>query len=173
MRIYIYKTTMAAILLGAAALAVPGVNATPFGGIGWQSVMGIVQANNVVGSGTGAVTGGPSPWWTQSGRVNVDPTRGTVRFEVHGLVLAAGNAIGTPGPVVQVKGTLVCDTDGSASGGNSVIVDTPLVELDEAGNARFNGAVGTLPAVCTSEPDIAFLVRTGSGRWIANGTVLE
>jgi hypothetical protein len=46
--------------------------------------------------------------------------------------------------VVQVKGTLVCDTDGSASGGNSVLVDTPLVELDDEGNARFNGRVSSL-----------------------------
>jgi len=30
-----------------------------------------------------------------------------------------------------------------------------------------------LPAVCSSEPDIAFLIRVGAGRWIANGTVLR
>jgi hypothetical protein len=71
------------------------------------------------------------------------------------------------------QGTLVCDTDGSASGGNSVLVDTPLVDLDEDGDAKFHGNVGAFPAVCTSEPDIAFLIRTGSGRWIANGTVLH
>ena len=38
--------------------------------------------------------------------------------------------------------------------------------------ARFNGRV-TVPAVCGSEPDVAFLIRTASGRWIANGTVLR
>jgi hypothetical protein len=39
-------------------------------------------------------------------------------------------------------GTLVCDTDGSASGQkNSVIVDTPLVDLDDEGDAQFNGRV--------------------------------
>ena len=38
---------------------------------------------------------------------------------------------------------------------------------------RFHGNVGALPAVCTSEPDIAFLIRTSSGRWIANGTVIR
>jgi hypothetical protein len=38
--------------------------------------------------------------------------------------------------VVQVKGTLVCDTNGSAGGGNSVIVDTPLVDLDEDGGRQ-------------------------------------
>jgi hypothetical protein len=30
-----------------------------------------------------------------------------------------------------------------------------------------------LPAVCMSEPDIAFLIRTAGGRWIGNGTVLR
>ena len=75
--------------------------------------------------------------------------------------------------IAAVKGTLVCDTDGSASGGNSVLVDTQMVELDERGNARFNGSVGALPAVCISEPDVAFLIRVGAGRWIANGTVLR
>ena len=88
-------------------------------------------------------------------------------------MLAGGNFIGTPGTVLQVKGTLVCDTDGSASGQNSVLVDTPLVDLDEQGDARFNGNVGALSPVCMSEPDIAFLIRTASGRWIGNGTVLR
>jgi hypothetical protein len=62
--------------------------------------------------------------------------------------------------------------DGSTSGGNSVNVDTPLVELDDEGNARFNGRV-TLPATCATEPDVAFLIRTASGYWVANGTVLR
>jgi len=163
---------VASLALGMAAVGQHAA-ASGFSNIGWQSMMGIVQANAVVGSGTGAVTGGPSPWWSQSGRANVNPDNGIIHFEVHGLVLAVGNSIGTPGPVLKVKGTLVCDTDGSATGGNSVLVDTPLVDLDDQGNARFNGALGPLPAACVSEPDIAFLVRTSAGRWIANGTVLE
>lgn len=160
------------LALGAAVI---GQNASADSGdtLRWQSVIGIAQANNVVGSGTGAVTGGGTPWSSQDGNVNVDLTRGKINFNVHGLVLAGGNSIGTPGAVVQVKGTLVCDTDGSASGGNSVLVDTPLVDLDDQGNAQFNGKVGALPAVCASEPDAAFLVRVGAGRWIANATVLR
>ena len=49
----------------------------------------------------------------------------------------------------------------------------PLVTLSDEGNARFHGSVGPLPAACTSEPDMAFLVRIGAGRWIANGAVLR
>ena len=150
-----------------------GANADSGDNVHWQSVIGIVQPNNVVGVGTGAVTGAPGPWAALGGRVKVDLRRGRVDFNTDGLVFAGGNAIGTPGAVVQVKGTLVCDTDGSASGGNSVLVDTPLVELDDQGDAHFGGSVGTLPAACASEPDMAFLIRTGTGRWIASAIVLR
>jgi polyisoprenoid-binding protein YceI len=138
----------------------------------WQSVIGIIQGGNVVGSGTGAASGAPGPWSAQNGHVTVDLTRGRVEFNVRGLVFAAGNAIGNTGTVAQVKGTLVCDTDGSASAGNSILVDTPLVDLDDEGDAHFSGNV-TIPAVCATEPDIAFLIRTASGKWIGNGTVLR
>ena len=139
----------------------------------WQSVIGIIQGGNVVGSGTGAVTGVPGPWSAQGGHVAVDLTQGKIQFDVRGLVFAAGNAIGNTGTVAQVKGTLVCDTDGSASAGkNSILVDTPLVDLDEEGDAHFSGRV-SMPVVCATEPDIAFLIRTASGRWIGNGAVLR
>jgi hypothetical protein len=160
------------VALGAAVVG-QGASANSDDVARWQSVSGIAQANNVVGSGTGAVTGGGVPWATLDGRANVNLNKGEVSFNVRGLVLAGGNAIGTPGTVLQVKGTLVCDTDGSASAGNSVLVDTPLVDLDEEGNARFSGRLGALPVVCVSEPDIAFLIRVGAGRWIANGSVLR
>jgi hypothetical protein len=138
----------------------------------WQSVIGIIQGGNVVGTGTGAVTGAPGPWSAQGGHVIADLTHGRIQFDVRGLVFAAGNAIGNTGTVAQIKGTLVCDTNGSASAGNSILVDTPLVDLDEEGDAHFSGFV-TMPVVCATEPDIAFLIRTASGRWIGNGTVLR
>ena len=138
----------------------------------WQSVIGIIQGGNAVGTGTGTAIGAPGPWSAQGGHVAVDLTRGKMQFDVRGLVFAAGNAIGNTGTVAQVKGTLVCDTDGSASKGNSVLVNTPLVDLDDEGNAHFNGNI-SLPVVCATEPDIAFLIRTAGGRWIGNGTVLR
>lgn len=163
---------VAGLALGA---AVVGGNASAGEGdnLSWQSVVGIVQANNIVGTGTGAVTGAPGPWSALGGHVNVNLGKGLIDFNVDGLVLAGGNAIGTPGTILTVKGTLVCDTDGSASGGNSVLVDTPPVVLGEQGDAEFHHLVGSLPPVCTSEPDVAFLIRTGGGRWIANGAVLR
>ena len=138
----------------------------------WQSVIGIIQGGNVVGSGTGAMTGAPGPWSAQGGHVAVDFKHSRIDFDVHGLVFAAGNSIGNTGTVGQIRGTLLCDTNGSATGGNSVFVDTPLVDLDDEGNAHFSGNVN-LPMVCATEPDVAFLVRLGSGRWIGNGVVLR
>jgi hypothetical protein len=136
----------------------------------WADIIGIVQAGNVVGSGTGQVAGGLQPWSTSRGSAAVNLQTGDVHFRVEGLVLAGGNSIGTPDGITQVKGTLVCDTDGSAGGGNSTLVDTPLVTLSAQGDAEFNGSVGSLPAACL-EPDIAFLVRIAAGRWIAAGVV--
>ena len=136
----------------------------------WEDIVGIIQAGNQVGSGTGRVTGGGQPWSTTSGKAQVDLRSGKVKFVVKGLVLAGGNSIGTPDGITAVKGTLVCDTNGSAGGGNSVLVDTDLVPLSPQGEASFSGEV-VLPAVCDTEADIAFLVRTGGGAWIANGAV--
>ena len=139
----------------------------------WQSVIGIIQGGNVVGSGTGAITGAPGPWSAQGGHVAVNLTQGRIQFDVRGLVFAGGNAIGNTGTVAQVKGTLVCDTDGSASATkDSAFVDTPLVDLDDEGNAHFSGNV-SMPVVCATEPDIAFLIRTAGGKWIGNATVLR
>ncbi|HEV8715402.1 MAG TPA: hypothetical protein VGX03_21555 [Candidatus Binatia bacterium] len=150
----------------------------------WARIIGIQQAFDLVGVGTGQVTGG-APWETTVGAARVNLTTGRLRFAVQGLVLAVGSAgggaftgldIGTPAGVSQVKGTLVCDVDGSAGGGNSVLVDTPAVLLSAKGDARFNGNVGPLPVVCSSEPDIAFLIRivlpaAFADRWIAAGAV--
>jgi hypothetical protein len=173
MHAFLRKSLIVSSLVFGVAVISGNASADPGDTVHWKSVIGIIQANSVVGTGTGAVTGAPGPWSAQSGNVSVNLDRGKFDFDVRGLVLAAGNSIGTPGSTLQVKGTLVCDTNGSAPGANSVLVDTPLVDLDDEGDARFHGNVGTLPAVCASEPDVAFLIRTSSGKWIANGTVLR
>jgi hypothetical protein len=136
----------------------------------WKQIVGIISAGNTVGSGTGKVTGGGAPWHTSRGNAEVNLSTGDVRFNVEGLVLAGGNSIGTPDGVTSVKGTLVCDTTGVSSP-NSVVLDTALVTLDAQGNARFKGNLGSLPVACTSQPNIAFLIRTGGGAWIASGMV--
>jgi hypothetical protein len=136
----------------------------------WRQIVGIIAPGNTVGSGTGKATGGGTPWTTSRGNAEVNLTTGDLRFNVEGLVLAGGNSIGTPDGVTTVKGTLVCDTTGVNSP-NSVLVDSSLVPLDAQGDAKFKGNLGILPAACTSQPNIAFLIRTASGGWIASGMV--
>jgi hypothetical protein len=146
----------------------------------WREVVGIIQPGNVVGSGTGAVTGGLLPWVTTGGVALVNLDTGEIQFVVKGLVLAGGNPIGTRADITAIKGTLVCDTNGSAGGGNSAVVQTAAVPLSLDGDAHFTGNPGSLPAVCSSEPDLAFLIRIAevngvavSGPWIAFGAVRE
>jgi hypothetical protein len=149
--------------------------------VSWRQVVGIIPAGNTVGTGTGAVPGGFLPWTTTAGAAHVNLRNGETQFVVRGLVFAGGApgiTIGTPGPVTAVKGTLVCDVDGSASDGNSVLLDTASVPLSATGDAQFSGHID-LPSVCSTESDIAFLVRVSAfgsspvnGPWIANGAVL-
>jgi hypothetical protein len=153
----------------------------------WKTVDGVLRTGDLVGEGTGQVTGG-IPWTTSGGSVDVNLGNGNVTFDVKGLVLAVGSdatvgftgvPIGTPGPVTKVKGTLVCDVDGAGNGGNSVDVDTPATTLDSQGNAHFAGSfTSTLPAICSSENDDAFVIRIVepvffANAWIAFGAVRD
>lgn len=100
-----------------------------------------------------------------------------------------GIQIGQTGWVTQVKGTLVCNLDGTY-GANSVRIDTPATTLDLQGNASFSGSfTASLPAVCSSatpygQADDAFVIRIVScptvatpcpfaDLWIAFGAVLR
>ena len=132
--------------------------------IKWERIVGAQVFGDVVGVGTVA-----APWTTTDGLAKVDLASGKVKFKVRGLVLAVGSApadslfglgIGTTATVTEVKGTLVCNVDGTNTvKGQSVVVDTDEVALDAQGDAQFNGTI-SIPAVCSSAPeDTAFLIR--------------
>jgi len=131
----------------------------------WRTIVGILQANNVVGN----INGGGAPWTTLGGRARVDLARSRLDFDVQGLVLAGGNSIGTPGAINQVMGTLLCDP-----GGANLAFDTTPVPLSPQGDADFSGQIGPSTSTCNSS-NVAFLVRIAGGanpgRWIANGAV--
>jgi hypothetical protein len=172
------KVNTRRILLSAGTLAVlsaTSVMAIPNQEVRWESFVGNIRtgAAGAVGSGTGTVNAAGAPWVAIAGKTRVDLATGELRFRITGLVLADTNAVGTPGNNPQVFGTLVCDTDGSAGGGNSVLVPTPLVPLSAQGDAEFNGNLGPLPGACVNEPDIAFLVRSATGVYFAAGIVRE
>ena len=127
----------------------------------WRTVVGILQAGNLVGN----IAGGGQPWTTLGGHASADLSSGRVEFDVRGLVLAGGNAIGNADGINQVKGTLVCD-----AGGQNLAFDTVLVPLSARGDAEFAGVVGPIPTTCTPA-NVVFLIRIAAGRWIANGAV--
>ncbi len=179
------RTTIVAFLAPVFALALSSglANAQT---LHWHRIFGIPEAFNVVGSGTGKVTGG-IPWVTTSGHAEVNLSTGHVNFRVKGLVLSVGSNsgaglfgvdIGTTGGIPMVKGTLVCNVSGAVNSGNSVLVDTDPVPFSPQGNARFDGDVGALPAQCGTS-DVAFLIRIAlpsnpsfNNLWIAAGGVL-
>jgi hypothetical protein len=166
------KTVLALVAVGGAIALLWGPKPVfgDGGAVRWKEILGITQTGNIVGSGTGKVTGGLLPWHATAGKAYVNLVTGELHFTVQGLVLAAGNFIGTRADVAQIRGTLVCDTTGSANG-NSTLVDTDLVPLSLHGNAGFSGSVGPLPSACLNSPNIAFLIRSPRGLWIANGSV--
>jgi len=123
----------------------------------WKTIIGIEQAGNVVDG----VTGGGQPWSALGGEASVDLRSGEVEFTVHGLVLAGGNSIGTPGAVVSVAGTVVC--------GVGISVATPQVPLSPQGDAEFDGVVAVPPG-CKSS-NIGLLLTAPNGQWIANASV--
>ncbi|MBI4523350.1 MAG: hypothetical protein HY695_06000 [Deltaproteobacteria bacterium] len=155
------------LLLRSSAIAIPDQE------VRWEGFVGNIRtgAAGAVGSGTGAVNAAGGTWVTTGGEARVKLASGEIRFNIEGLVRADGNDVGTPGSNTQVRGTLVCDTNGSAGAGNSTLVPTPLVPLSPQGDAEFKGNVGPLPAACINEPDIAFLVRSTSGSWFAAAIV--
>jgi len=133
----------------------------------WGNIVGTAVFGDVVGVGSGAVDGA-APWNTTKGAASVNLTSGKTSFSVTGLILAVGAApadslsglgIGTSAGVTEVKGTLVCNVDGT-HGANSATVDTSSVALSFQGNATFKGTLSSIPAECTSAPgDTAFLIR--------------
>jgi hypothetical protein len=158
-------SAVGALLLVAIA---PPSQADDSGLVRWKKIIGIEQAGNVVGNPPNTVTGGGQPWSTLEGEVVVNLDDGTVDFEVRGLVLAGGNAIGTPDGVTNVKGTLVC---GLMTGETTTIISTNPVPLSAQGNAEFSGSFTSSTAGC-SATDVAFLVtNAANGAWIGNGAV--
>jgi hypothetical protein len=106
---------------------------------------------------------------SREAQVTVNLATGQLQFQVHALVLAGGNSIGTvPSTITSVVGTVICIV---APSGPNVIFNTVPVALSSSGDAQFSGPVGAIPTSCTSS-NIAFLVRNSvTGNWIANGSV--
>jgi hypothetical protein len=161
------KNTLGTAAIGASLLAAIAAPSAAFGGDGdvrWRKIVGILDANNVVGG----ILGSSQPRSALGGEARINLNDGTVEFEVRGLVQAGGNQVGTTliAPL-GIKGTIICRPGQS----NESVIDTPVVPLSPRGDAQFDGSFTSSTAGC-STTDIAFLIRNAlGGSWIANGAI--
>jgi hypothetical protein len=135
----------------------------------WARIVGVITALNV-DNPVGNISSGTFPWTTRSGIARVDLNNGNVSWEVDGLVINGAVFSGTPGPITDVRGTLVCN----AGTGNQTVFNTNSRPLDSHGDAQFSGHFlnGGIPTTACGNP--IFLIRIAfpagaAGRWIATG----
>jgi len=134
----------------------------------WHDIVGVITAQGVNNPVSANVSSGTFAWSTSGGKARVDLATGDASFEVDGLVINGTMFSGTPGPVTQVVGTLVCNP-GDAT--QELALDTAPVALNAQGDARFSGPIHSIPTVCANP---LFLVRIAvpagaAGLWIATG----
>jgi hypothetical protein len=135
----------------------------------WLDIIGVITAQGVANPISDNISSGTFAWSTSSGNARVDLATGAASFDVQGLVINGTAFSGTPGPVTAVTGTLVCNPGDQTE----MAIDTAAVPLDAQGDAKFNGTIPAIPAVCANP---LFLVRIAvpagaAGRWIATGAV--
>jgi len=143
----------------------------------WQNISGVITALNVDNpvspvdaDGTPVapiIHSGTFPWRTNSGRATINLETGAVSFNVQGLVINGARFSGTPGPITEVTGTLVCNTGVLNMQSTH---NTGAVPLSAQGDAQFSGHFGQL-GQCGNP---VFLIRIfnpagARGRWIATG----
>jgi len=137
----------------------------------WPSIAGVITAQDV-DNPVADIDSGTFAWTTSDGEAAVDLNSGAVFFQIEGLVINGTMFSGTPGPVTEVIGSVVCNP-GQADNGNSTeaVYSTTPVPLSADGNAGFSGSVGSIKSPCDNP---LFLVRISQpagalGRWIATG----
>src|SRR5467141_3009993 len=122
------------------------------------------------------IDSGTFAWSVRSGHARVDLMTGHAAFEVEGLAINGAQFSGTPGPITDVLGTLVCNAVDATQNtpGSSNFANPRSVPLHAQGDAEFSGTIQNIPHPCNSP---LFLVRVAApqasgavGRWIATGT---
>lgn len=127
-----------------------GIGADPVAGI--NATTGAPIRNDVLG-----VPPGGRPWVIRKLKATYYMD-GTANVRGQGLLFSGGDAIGTRGPVTQVKATLIC---------GGVQYDTPPMALDVQGNFAFKGQLSMFPPAPCVQP--VLLIRSLGGSWFAAG----
>ena len=132
----------------------------------WQTIVGVITAQNVDNPVGNGIHSGTFAWTARGGTARVNLSSGAVSFTVQQLVINGASFSGTPGPIAQVTGTLVCNP----GTGQQSTHDTSAVNLDAHGNALFSGTVGALPECANPLVLIRIFNPAGArGLWIASG----
>jgi hypothetical protein len=76
--------------------------------IRWKNIVGVITEKNVSNM-VGNIDSGTFAWSVRSGHARVDLMTGHAAFEVEGLSINGAQFSGTPGPITDVMGTLVCN----------------------------------------------------------------
>lgn len=131
------------------------------GGIGVQTVTG-VAANGAVNLNVVRGVSPAGPWKIGALRAEID-SNGHIRVVGRGLLLAAGNGIGTNGGQ-SVHATLFC---GPATGATAFSTNTAGVPLAADGDFVIDEFLSSAPALPCDSP--VLLIRNVAGAWFAAG----
>jgi hypothetical protein len=133
----------------------------------WRSIVGVITAQGV-NNPVNDINSGTFAWSARNGWARVNLRTGAAAFAVDGLVINGTAFSGTPGPVTQVEGTLVCNA-GKAAG--EATLDTAPVALNARGDADFSGGIGVVPSPCDNPLFLIRIVNPAGalGAWIATG----
>jgi len=147
-------------------LGVSSVFAQTSNTVRWQSFAGVITSQNVDNPVSANIHSGTFAWTVRGGSARVDLATGVASFNIQQLVINGAKFSGTPGPITQVTGTLVCNP---GTAGESTH-DTAAINLDPHGNAQVTSNLGSL-GTCVNP---LFLVRIfnpsgARGLWIATG----
>jgi hypothetical protein len=157
------RMALAVVVVGLALVALaPGA-----GSAGPPKVLEFDTMAAVVGPYVGAanpirgVPGGGLPWAIDEGegKLLVD---GTLEVKVEGLVLAAGDAVGT-NPIANFRAIVSCETIDTSGGAAVENVGTGLFPASSAGDSRIEATID-LPSPCFAP--IVFVTSPG-GSWFA------
>src|SRR5262249_37481405 len=140
----------------------------------WRNIVGVITEKNVSNM-VGNIDSGTFAWSVRRGHARADLMTGHAAFEVEGLAINGAQFSGTPGPITDVMGTLVCNAKDATQNtpGSSMTANTASVPLNAQGDAEFAGTIHNIPHPCNNP---LFLIRiatqaTGAvGRWIATAT---
>jgi hypothetical protein len=130
------------------------------GGIGVDPVAGVTSTGSPALNVVRGVSPGGFTWQISrlSAQVQVD---GRITVDGRGLLLSAGNAIGTTGGQ-RVFATLFCGPAATATAHSS------SVAIEANGDFRIDGALTPAPPTSCDSP-VLLIVSAGNGHWFAAG----